>query len=86
MFRTILSLALLLNSFLASAQTFEWPIFGHSPGEGIVSQPQQYIEGELNYEELYISAPLGATVISPVEGKISDLYVAEKLTRFKINY
>ena len=41
---------------------------------------------ELNFEELYISAPLGATVISPVEGKISDLYVAEKLTRFKINY
>ena len=86
MHRTTLLLSLILHGFLANAQTFEWPIAGHRPGDGIISQPQQYIEGQLNYEELYISAPLGAIVISPVDGKISDLYVAEKRSRFEVRY
>lgn len=86
MVRFVLSTVLMLLNFLCSAQTFVWPICNQKTGEGIISQPQQYIDGQLNYEELYISAPLGETVISPVEGYICDLYVAEKKNRFEINY
>ena len=86
MSRFVLSTFLLFIGLFCNAQTFEWPICGHHSGEGIISQPQQYIEGRLNYEELYISAPLGEVVVSPVEGYISDLYVAEKKSRFEMKY
>lgn len=81
-----LSFLLLFSGILCQAQSYLWPISGYSAGEGIISQPQQYIEGQLNYEELYISAPFGQVVVSPVDGYVSDLFVAEKKTRFEINY
>lgn len=47
-----------------------WPVKGQEAGEGIVSRPQQYIDGELNFSNLFVSAPEGTEVVSPADGTL----------------
>lgn len=76
--RHFLLLILFRFSFIASAQTFLWPIAGHSAGENILSKPQEYIlphsgdilNGELNFSELFIGGKEGTPVLCPTEGII----------------
>lgn len=67
---TVMGAVLLyLGAGLAGAQDlWLWPVKGQEAGEGIVSRPQQYIDGELNFNDLFVSAPEGTEVISPVDG------------------
>ena len=52
------------------AQPLLWPIAGKKAGEDILSQPQMYIDKELNSSELFIGAEPGTVVLCPVDGVI----------------
>lgn len=62
---------LLSNAF---AQEHTWPIARQDVGQGILFRPQDYIGEELNYDALFVTAPYGTNVVSPVTGKISHLF------------
>ncbi len=63
-------------------QSYLWPIQDGKAGENILFAPQTYIAGELNFGSLFISAPEGAIVLSPVDGTVSSvsLFYSESLT------
>ena len=69
---TFISVWMLCISFtLVQAQnTYLWPIADAKPGTGIISKPQDYINKELNFADLFIAAPLGTIVVAPVDGTI----------------
>lgn len=56
-------------------QTYLWPIEGAEAGTNMISVPQSYIENELNFSNLFIGAPEGTTVLSPVDGVITFISV-----------
>ncbi len=70
----LIFLALVAFMMTLSAQekppTYLWPIKDGKAGENILSAPQTYIAGELNFSDLFIGAPEGTTVVSPVDGII----------------
>lgn len=55
---------------LAQFGNMAWPIPDAQAGENIIGRPQQYIDGELNYGQLFIAAPEGTNVICPADGVI----------------
>ena len=59
----------------AQTQPYLWPIEGAKAGDNIISAPQSYIDGELNFDNLFIGAPEGTTVLSPVDGTITAISV-----------
>ena len=59
----------------AQSGNMTWPISGAQAGENIIGRPQQYIDGGLNYDNLFISAPEGTDVICPEDGVISRFSV-----------
>lgn len=67
-------LGCLLFSIVAghvSAQTpYLWPVEGVKAGEGIIYTPQSHIDGELNFDNLFIAAPEGTEVVAPCDGTI----------------
>lgn len=71
--------AFLLIAIAAFAQeptkTYLWPIKGEKAGSNIISAPQCYIGDELNFNNLFIGAPEGTTVVSPVDGTITFISV-----------
>ena len=73
-FITVLTL-LVSQTLLAKSGNMTWPIPGAQAGEGIIGRPQQYIDGGLNYDSLFISAPEGTDVICPEDGVISRFSV-----------
>jgi hypothetical protein len=44
---------------------YMWPVKGKKAGEWIVCKPQGYIEKEFNFDNLFITAPEGSTLVSP---------------------
>lgn len=73
-FITVLTL-LVSQTLLAQSGNMTWPIPDAQAGEGIIGRPQQYIDGGLNYDSLFISAPEGTDVICPEDGVISRFSV-----------
>ena len=72
--KKILFLFAILWTVMADAQektVYLWPVDGAKPGEGIVSAPQSYLDDELNFSNLFVTAPEGTTVVSPVDGTIA---------------
>lgn len=69
-----LSMLLLLAALPVVAQ-WQWPVKGAKAGEGIVYRPQDRIEKELNFGDLYIAAPEGTEVVSPADGTIANLSI-----------
>ncbi len=63
------------SSAQQSSQMYLWPIQGAKAGTDIISAPQSYINGELNFYHLFIAAPEGTTVLSPIDGVIKDIGV-----------
>ncbi|MBQ7966888.1 MAG: hypothetical protein IJ290_03120 [Bacteroidaceae bacterium] len=71
-----LTLLFLLGSMLGlQAQTaealYQWPIEGAKAGEGILYRPQEYIDNEHNFDQLFIGAELGTNVVSPCDGVVT---------------
>ena len=50
---------------------YQWPIEGAKVGEGILYSPQDYINQEYNFDNLFIGAELGANVVSPCDGVVT---------------
>ena len=69
-----LSMLLSLAALPVVAQ-WQWPVKGTKAGEGIVYRPQDRIEKELNFGDLYIAAPEGTEVVSPADGTIANLSI-----------
>ena len=76
MARRIVSLALVFLSLTAQAQILVWPIAGKAAGEDILSQPQNYIGEELNFNDIFIGAEPGAIVLCPADGIIISVGAA----------
>ena len=70
--KRIILLLFILASYSSFAQQTEylWPLVGVEKGTQIVSKPQGYIGDEFNFANLYITAPEGTAVVSPVTGRI----------------
>ena len=72
----LVSLLLVATSSAQSqSKHYLWPIEGAEAGENIISAPHSYLGNEFNYGDLFIGAPEGTTVRSPVDGKISQINV-----------
>lgn len=48
-----------------------WPIQGQKLGDSIIYKPQDYINEELNYGNLFITAKEGTTVVAPCNGVVN---------------
>lgn len=76
--RFIASFLLLASTFFAQGQELKpanclWPIAGQSTGTNIISAPQGYIDGELNFDNMFIGAKLGDVVVSPTDGTVDHV-------------
>lgn len=79
-FLSIISLAIIIG---AKAQInkpndtdlYQWPIEGKNTGEGVLYRPQDYIDKEHNFGNLYITAELGSNIISPCDGTVTAFYL-----------
>ena len=85
--RTIIVSLLAFECIVGLAQTnksesakWQWPIEGAKSGEGIVYRPQDRIEKELNFDNLFIAAPEGTKVLSPADGTIANLSIDASTT------
>jgi len=58
-----------------SGGTYLWPIEGTKAGSGIIYTPQSYIDNELNFDRLFITAPEGAVVVAPCDGTIYHISI-----------
>ena len=74
-----LSMMLSLVALPVVAQ-WQWPVKGAKTGEGIVYRPQDRIEKELNFGDLFIAAPEGTEVVSPADGTITNLSIDASAT------
>ena len=78
---TLILVSITVYCITGFAQTnlFTWPIPGKNAGENILYRPNDYIDGEVNYENLIIFADENTSVISPVAGYITGFnYVYHK--------
>lgn len=50
-----------------------WPISNAKQGSNILSAPQSYIAGELNFDNLFIGAAKGTVVLAPADGTILSI-------------
>lgn len=57
-----------------------WPLEGHSAGENIIYSPQQYIDSEHNFGNLFIGGEEGERVVSPLSGTIKYVGIEYKST------
>lgn len=77
-FYILMTLLCLAVSTMASADAetqFQWPVKGAKPGSNITSTPQSYIGQERNLNSLFIEAPEGTVVVSPVTGVVRSVFV-----------
>lgn len=74
-------LSMLLSlAALPVASQWQWPIKSVKTGEGIVYRPQDRIDKELNFGDLFIAAPEGTEVVSPADGTIFNLSIDASAT------
>ncbi len=65
-----LSCAAVLPAQEKAAEVYQWPVEGKQAGEGVLFRPQDYIETEHNFGELFIAAAEGTNVLSPCDGTV----------------
>ncbi len=63
-----------LSTTVNSQNNYVWPIKGAEVGSNIISKPQDYINEELNFSNLFISASEGTEIITPCSGVIKSFY------------
>lgn len=56
----------------AQEKNWLWPIEEHAAGDNILFVPQQYIENELNFDNIFIGGEEGASVLVPTNATVSD--------------
>ena len=75
LFFVIVFLGVVTIQARAQLQSYLWPIEGAKAGDNIISAPQSYIDGELNFNQMFIGAPEGTRVLSPADGTITFISV-----------
>ena len=68
--KRILTILTILVLSLPSYAQLLWPIKGANAGSNIISRPQHYVDGELNFDEIFIAADEGVEVVSPSDGTV----------------
>lgn len=48
-----------------------WPVKGKTAGTNIICKPGQIVNGEINYDNLFIGGAKGDTIVVPVDGTIT---------------
>jgi len=71
--RTFVVILILITMIPLVSQKAIWPIQGKSIGEGIIYKPQDFINNELNFANLFINADEGTEVVSPVSGTVKSI-------------
>ena len=61
-----------VSSSLFAGDVWLWPIEGQKAGEGILYRPQDYIEKEFNFDDLFIAAPEGTNVLCPADAVVTS--------------
>ena len=56
----------------AQEKIWLWPIEGCSAGDGVLFVPQQYIDNELCFGELFIGGEEGTAVLAPADATVSN--------------
>ncbi len=85
--KLIMSLIMVLAGCLSANAQMLWPIAGAETGEGLIYKPQQYIDDELVYDEIFITAEEGTAVVSPADGTISHVNVGLSLSmNYSLSY
>lgn len=69
---TLLLLTIMLSAAAQSNSKTCWPIKDAKPGENIIGNPGVPINGEANYNNLFISAKEGCAVEAPVDGIVTS--------------
>ncbi len=77
--RNLLLIAALLACLPMGAQML-WPIAGAKAGEGIIYKPQQYLDDELVFDDLFITAQEGTVVLAPADGVLEHFSIGESLS------
>lgn len=54
----------------AQEKIWLWPIEGCSAGDGVLFVPQQYIDNELCFGELFIGGEEGTAVLAPADATV----------------
>ncbi len=75
--RRLVTLILALAVCASANAQMLWPIAGAEAGEGIIYKPQQYLDDELVFDDLFIAAPQGTAVVAPADGTLRDFSVCE---------
>lgn len=70
---------LCVNAYCAGPE-WVWPIEGRNAGEDILYSPQQYIGEERNFGDLFIGGEIGDSVVCPVDGTLSGIFVGYMFT------
>lgn len=75
--RMFLALGLLMlwamQGHAQEGPTLLWPIEGKQAGEDILYRPQDYIDRELNLDNLFIQAPEGSQVVCPTDAVVRSI-------------
>lgn len=89
--KKIISLVMFLACSLAvfAQGDYLWPISGAKAGSNILSAPQSYVDGELNFDKLFIGARLGDVVVAPTDGTVTNIsisYSPDLSSMYSYNY
>lgn len=60
--------SVMLQAQETEIDNYLWPIEGKKAGENILYRPQDYIEDEHNFGDLFITAEKGTNIVSPCDG------------------
>ncbi|MDR2907344.1 MAG: S41 family peptidase [Bacteroidales bacterium] len=72
--KKFISLVLLLQTALfafAQNATYLWPIKSVENGQNILFKPNEYIEKEHNFDNLFITASKGTEILAPTDGTVT---------------
>lgn len=69
--RTLLSILLVIVGFATTrAEAWQWVIEGKAAGSNILFAPQQFIENEHNFSNLFVGGNEGERVVAPTDGTV----------------
>ena len=67
-----MALFIVVVSSLSAEDVWLWPVEGLQAGEGILYRPQDYIEKEFNFDDLFIAVSEGTNVLCPADGVVTS--------------
>lgn len=72
--------SVMLQAQETEKQNYLWPVEGKNAGENILYRPQDYVDGEHNFDNLFITAENGTNIVCPCDGIILGFGYSCKIT------